>query len=83
MFDVEVEGEAGDAEKKKVSWRDIWAEKVLRTNLWAAILIYSEASFNFYLLTFYLKYFPGNIFENSTFFACSDLVAFVLAGLFL
>jgi hypothetical protein len=51
--------------------------------LWAAILIYSEASFNFYLLNFYLKYFPGNIFENSTYFACSDLVAFILAGLFM
>ena len=83
-FDVEVESEvSGDAEKKKVSWRDIWADPILRTNLWAAILIYSEASFNFYLLTFYLKYFPGNIFENSTFFACSDLIAFVLCGIFL
>jgi len=73
----------GDAEKKKVSWRDIWVDRILRTNLWAAILIYSEASFNFYLLNFYLKYFPGNIYENSTFFACSDLVAFILAGVFL
>ncbi len=55
----------------------------MKTNLWAAILIYSEASFNFYLLNFYLKYFPGNIFQNSFYFACSDLTAFVLAGLFL
>lgn len=82
-FDVELDVDVGNAEKKKVSWRDIWAVKVLRTNLWAAILIYSEASFNFYLLTFYLKYFPGNLFENSTYFACSDLLAFVLAGVFM
>jgi hypothetical protein len=40
-----------------------------------------EATFNFYLLTFYLKYFPGNIFSNSVYFACSDLIAFCLAGL--
>jgi len=49
----------------------------------ASCLIYSEASFNFFLLTFYFKYFPGNLFENSVYFACSDLLAFVLAGLFL
>lgn len=42
-----------------------------------------EATFNFYLLTFYLKYFPGNIFSNSAYFACSDLIAFVLAGVVL
>lgn len=70
-------------QEKKVSWRDIWADPILRTNLWASCLLYSEASFNFYLLTFYLKYFPGNIFENSVYFACSDLIAFVLTGLFL
>jgi len=70
-------------EQKKPTWRDIWIDPILRTNLWAAILIYSEAAFNYYLLTFYLKYFPGNIYENSTFFACSDLIAFVLCGVFL
>lgn len=56
---------------------------MLRTNLWASALLYSEASFNFYLLTFYLKYFPGNLFENSAYFACSDLLAYVLTGIFL
>ena len=66
-----------------VSWRDIWKVKLLKTNLWAAALLYSEASFNFYLLTFYLKYFPGSIFKNSAYFACSDLFAFFLAGIFL
>ena len=38
------------------------------------------SSFNFYMLTFFLKYFPGNIFENSLCFACSDLLAFTLSG---
>jgi hypothetical protein len=45
--------------------------------------LYAEGTFNFYLLSFYLKYFPGNIFENSLYFACSDLTAFVLAGVML
>lgn len=40
-----------------------------------------EGTFNFYLLTFYLKYFPGNLFTNSAYFACSDLIAFAGAGI--
>lgn len=63
-----------------VSWRDIWAVPVLRQNLWAAILLYCEGTFNFYLLTFYIKYFPGNLFVNNLYFACSDLIAFFMAG---
>lgn len=38
-------------------------------------------SFNFYMLTFFMKYFPGDIFENSLSFAFSDLVAFTMSGL--
>lgn len=79
LFKQKEEDEKGPS----VSWRDIWAVPVLRTNLWSAALLYMEATFNFYLLTFYLKYFPGNIFSNSAYFACSDLIAFCLAGLLL
>ena len=42
-----------------------------------------EATFGFYLLTFYLKYFPGNLFENAAIFAGSDLLAYVLSGIVL
>ena len=38
-------------------------------------------AFNFYLLTFTMKYFPGSIFGNSLAFAFSDVVAFTLSGL--
>ena len=37
-------------------------------------------TFNFYLLTFSMKYFPGNIFGNSLAFAFSDVIAFILSG---
>mmetsp|Transcript_43140 Transcript_43140/g.41476 ORF Transcript_43140/g.41476 Transcript_43140/m.41476 type:complete len:102 (+) Transcript_43140:1118-1423(+) len=37
--------------------------------------------FNFYLLAFYMKYFPGNIYQNSICFACSDIAAYLVAGL--
>ena len=56
---------------------------VLRTNLWSAVILYVEATFNYYLLTFYLKYFPGNVFANNVYFASSDLIAFFSAGVML
>jgi hypothetical protein len=46
----------------------------------AASVLYAVACFNFYMLSFYLKYFPGNIFENSAIYACSDLLAMILVG---
>ena len=36
--------------------------------------------FNFYLIVFYLKYFPGSIFENSIWFALSDFFSFMISG---
>ena len=42
-----------------------------------------QAIFNYYLLSFYLKYFPGSIFENTAIFAISDLVAFLVVGVVL
>ena len=56
-------------------------DKVLRSNLIGCIIIWSMCAFNFYLLTFFMKYFPGNIFENSLSFAISDVIAFTLSGL--
>ena len=42
-----------------------------------------EATFNYYMLSFYLKYFPGSIFENAAIFALSDFAAFIIAGVIL
>jgi hypothetical protein len=36
--------------------------------------------FNFYLIVFYLKYFPGSIYENSIWFALSDFFSFLISG---
>lgn len=55
----------------------------MKTNLIAISLLYSQSAFNFFLLTFYLKYFPGNLFQNATYFAFSDFIAFISAGIIL
>ena len=60
---------------------ELWNEKSLRSNLIGCIIIWSMCSFNFYMLTFFMKYFPGNIFENSLSFAISDVIAFTMSGL--
>jgi hypothetical protein len=41
------------------------------------------SSFNFYLVTFYLKYFPGNIFQSTLCFAFSDLFGYIFSGILL
>lgn len=46
-------------------------------------MIWLHGSFNFYLITFYLKYFPGNIFVNAMCFASADMVAYLSSGLVL
>ena len=60
--------------------QEIISVRVLKINLIAISFLYAQSSFNFFLLTFFLKYFPGNLFENAVYFALSDLVAFVSAG---
>ena len=37
--------------------------------------------FNFFLLSFYFKYFPGSIFTNSITFASADMISYFLSGL--
>ena len=54
--------------------------KTLKSNLFGCIIIFSMNAFNFYLLTFFMKYFPGSIFSNTLAFAFSDVVAFILSG---
>jgi len=60
IFDNEIDG--AYEQKKKPSVKEMWAQPVLKSNLVAASVMYAVACFNFYMLTFYLKYFPGNIF---------------------
>ena len=45
-----------------------------------SIILWAMSSFNFFMLTFFMKYFPGNIFENSLCFAVSDIIAFTMSG---
>lgn len=67
----------------KPSVKELLKVKRLKYNLIGSTLLWSANAFNWYLMTFFLKYFPGNIFENSFCFALSDIVAFGLVGVVL
>ena len=42
--------------------------------IWCALIV------NYYIVAFYLKYFPGNIFQNSFTMAFSDVVSYMISG---
>jgi MFS family permease len=68
---------------KEPSVKELWKVKLLRRNLIGSTILWSCSAFNFYLLTFFLKYFPGNIYENSFFFGIADFIAYAGSGLLL
>jgi len=71
-----VEGRMGTMLAEEPSTFSIlWADPLLKRNLMASCCSWLFASFNFYMITFYLKYFPGNIFVNSLTFAGADASA--------
>ena len=45
-----------------------------------SFFIWYAISFNAYLIGFYLKYFPGNLFTNSFSMAAADIAAAILSG---
>lgn len=63
--------------------RELFKVKQLKINLLCSIMVWLHGSFNFFLITFYLKYFPGNIYINSMCFASADLIAYMSSGIVL
>ena len=76
----ETPGQDDNLNVKKYTIKDLYTEKLLRMNLLCSILVWLLGSFNLYLITFFLKYFPGNVYLNSICFACADILAFLSSG---
>lgn len=76
----------GAIEEEEVEERgliELWKNRQLKINLICSCMVWLHGSFNFYMLTFYLKYFPGNIFVNAMSFAAADLIAYSCSGIVL
>lgn len=63
--------------------KDLCANKRIRSNMFFAAFIWCALIVNYYIVAFYLKYFPGNIFQNSFTMAFSDIVSYMISGLVL
>ena len=63
--------------------RDLWKNPRLRHNIIFSAIIWCALIVNYYIVAFYLKYFPGDIFQNSFTMAFSDVVSYLISGLVL
>ena len=74
------DSEDSSEKQKAPTVSEILSDPVLKTNLYTSCVLWMCNSFNFFLLTFFLKYFPGNMFYNGLCFAVADITAFAVAG---
>ena len=44
-------------------------------------VFWSAGSFNYYIITFYLKYIPGNVYVNTSLSCIAEVLAYIGSGL--
>ena len=57
-------------------------QPVVLRNLLIVSFTLMATSFNYYMISFLIKYFPGSIYVNSMVSSVSELVAYALGGVF-
>lgn len=62
------------------SLRELWRQRTLRRNIILLSVEWAVCSFNFYLLSFLLKYIHGNIYVNSIVSSVADMIAYSVSG---
>ncbi len=60
--------------------RLLWRDARLRSNLIFSNFLWCSIVINYYIIAFYLKYFPGDIYQNTFAFVMADLSAYLLLG---
>ena len=65
---------------KEASFRGFLRLCLNLTNLLAFVYLFSAASFDFYLINFYLKYIPGNVFVNTIVSSASSGLSGFVSG---
>jgi hypothetical protein len=41
----------------------MWGNRMVRVNLLSMVMIWLNCTFGYYLVNFYIKYVPGNVFS--------------------
>ena len=49
-------------------------------NLILMTVFWTSSSFNYYIITFYLKYIPGNIYVNTSLACIAEVIAYLCSG---
>ncbi len=44
-------------------------------------IFWTSSSFNYYIMTFYLKYIPGNVYTNTSLSCIAEVIAYVGSGI--
>jgi len=65
---------------KETSFKSFLSVCLNLTNLIAFVYLFSAASFDFYLINFYLKYVPGNVFVNTIVSSASSCISGYISG---
>ena len=59
--------------------RELCSNSRLRSNLFFSNFIWGAIMINYYIIAFYLKYFPGDIYSNTFAFVVADLLSYILS----
>ena len=83
--DGEVVEDQGLIPEKKVEKEEVTfcSNKTLLVNLILMTAMWTASSFDYYLITFFLKYIPGNIFVNTSISSLSEIAAYIFSGFFM
>ena len=57
--------------------------KIMLLNLILMTTFWTASSFSYYMITFFLKYIPGNIYVNTSLSAIAEIIAYVVSGFFM
>jgi len=60
---------------------DLWTDPVYRLNLIIMIMAWSASSFCFYVIGFYIKYIPGNVFNNAISTGVAGAISSISVGI--
>jgi len=74
VFEIEEDDKPAPSIRYYLSQPDILINLIVMSFGWLA------SSFNYYMIAFLLKYFPGNVFINSVASSLSETAANILAG---
>lgn len=70
----------GGSDEEQRSTMFYLKQRVIVVNLIVMAYMWAACSFGYYMIIFYLKYLPGNIYNNSLSSGGTDLIAVVFSG---